>query len=203
MCSWNNHYCWPGKCGEELTKDCTCAQDFKIIQQNGETSCQPKKLPSILTCGTVVVGPNMEKKQARSSTNSTECQYLTDMYGNFQPSYFKFDLAAEYTIDIKGYTKQDFISETKFGITDFGTNVVKILVNGKTFFQNKNLLFFAIWMCLFNIVLYLRFPLKQIHVLHFTSQCFRIFIKVNNVTIFIICGFTNIVKLLCSKIFIY
>ncbi|XP_060565943.1 uncharacterized protein LOC132724974 [Ruditapes philippinarum] len=73
----------------------------------------------------------MEKKQARSSTHSTECKYLTDMYGNFQPSYFKFDLAAEYTIDIKGYLTPDFISESKFGITDFATNVVKILFDGR------------------------------------------------------------------------
>jgi hypothetical protein len=77
-------------------------------------------------------------KQARSSTNSTECQYLTDMYGNFQPSYFKFDLAAEYTIDMSGYTKPPFISESHFGITDFATSVVKISIDGKKLFQIKH-----------------------------------------------------------------
>jgi hypothetical protein len=135
LCSWNNHYCWPGKCGEGLTRECTCAQDFKIVQKSGETSCQPKKLPSILTCGTIVAGPNMEKKQAISSTNSTECQYLADMYGNFQPSSFKFDVATEYTIDIAAFTNPDFISESKFGITDFSIDIVKILVDGKNFFK--------------------------------------------------------------------
>jgi hypothetical protein len=79
----------------------------------------------------------MEKKQAGSSTNSTECQYLTDMYGNFQPSSFKFDLEAEYTIDIRGYTKPPFIHESHFGITDFATSVVKISVDGKKTFQTK------------------------------------------------------------------
>ncbi|XP_060562746.1 uncharacterized protein LOC132722293, partial [Ruditapes philippinarum] len=137
LCSWNNHYCWPGKCGEDLTRGCTCAQDFKIIQQSGETSCQPKKLPSILTCGTVVVGPNMEKKQARSSTSSTECQYLADMYGNFQPSSFKFNVAAEYTLNITAFKKPDYISESKFGITDFSIDIVKILVDGRRSVESR------------------------------------------------------------------
>jgi hypothetical protein len=86
----------------------------------------------------------MEKKQARSSTNSTECQYLADMYGNFQPSSFKFDVAAEYTVNITAFKNPDFISESKFGITDFSINIVKILVDGKNFFQNKKLLYTVI-----------------------------------------------------------
>ena len=142
MCAWNNHYCWPGRCGDELTRECTCAKGFKLIQKSAETSCQPEKQPSILTCSTDVLGPNMEKKQAKSNTTSTECQYLQDMYGNFQLSSFKFDVAAEYTIDITSYTKPDFISESKFGITDFATAVVKIFVDGKTHYFSGDSLFF-------------------------------------------------------------
>jgi hypothetical protein len=90
------------------------------------------------------VGPNMEKKQATSTTNSTECQYLADMYGNFQPSSFKFNVAAEYTVNITAFKKPAFISESKFGLTDFSTDIVKIFVDGKNFFQNKCLFYFAI-----------------------------------------------------------
>ncbi|XP_060565259.1 laminin subunit alpha-1-like [Ruditapes philippinarum] len=153
MCASNKHYCWPGYCSNELTRGCSCAPHFKMIQHSGETSCQPNKLPSILTCGTVVVGPNIEKKQARSSTNSTECQYLTDMYGNFQPSYFKFDFGTEYTIDIRSYTKPPFIHESHFGITDFATSVVKLSVDGKILFQIK---YFYLWW-LINVMSYFPF----------------------------------------------
>ncbi|XP_060562311.1 uncharacterized protein LOC132721941 [Ruditapes philippinarum] len=73
----------------------------------------------------------MEKKQARSSRNITECRYLADMYGNFQPSSFKFDFAAEYTVNITAFSNPDFISESKFGITDFSIDIVKVLVDGR------------------------------------------------------------------------
>ncbi|XP_053396792.1 uncharacterized protein LOC123551182 [Mercenaria mercenaria] len=130
MCSWNSHYCWPGECSEELTRECTCARGFKRIRNTRETSCQPAKVPSILTCNSVAVGPKGEKKRALSNGNSTTCQYLTDMYGKFQLSLFEFVMAAEYTVDITGYTKPSFIMESNFGITDTTINVIKVSVRG-------------------------------------------------------------------------
>jgi hypothetical protein len=136
MCAWDNHFCWPGKCYGDLTRRCSCAPDFQIRQQSWETTCQPRKRPSILSCGTVAHGPKTEKKRFQSSTYSTACQYLNDIYGNFKPSSFKVDITAEYTIKLTGYTQPDFISESRFGITDFSTNVVKKYINGKKFSRN-------------------------------------------------------------------
>ncbi|XP_053392349.1 uncharacterized protein LOC128555022 [Mercenaria mercenaria] len=130
MCAWNNHYCWPGYCPDELTKGCSCAPGFRKIQSSNETSCQPIKPPSILTCNTVAVGPNGERKQAMSSGNSTACQYLTNMYGNFQVSSFQFHMSAEFTVDIAGYTRPRFIKESNFGITDTTINMIKTSVSG-------------------------------------------------------------------------
>ncbi|XP_052788838.1 uncharacterized protein LOC128223605 [Mya arenaria] len=119
MCSWNNHYCWPGSCNpNDLTKDCTCATGFDRISNSGETSCQPTKKPSILTCDTVAFGPNGEKKRAMSSSSSTACQYLQDTYGNYQPTIMQFDLTTEYTVDISSYSHPSFVKEQSFGITD-------------------------------------------------------------------------------------
>ncbi|XP_052788827.1 uncharacterized protein LOC128223594 [Mya arenaria] len=120
MCSWKNHYCWPGNCSKDgLTRDCTCATGFRNISHSEETSCQPTKKPSILTCDTVAIGPNGEKKRSISSTNSTECLYLQDMYGNYQPSTMQLVLSTEYTIDISSsLPPPSFIVEQNFGITD-------------------------------------------------------------------------------------
>ncbi|XP_052790278.1 uncharacterized protein LOC128224473 isoform X2 [Mya arenaria] len=119
MCSWNNHYCWPGSCsGHGLTKDCTCATEFRKTSTAGETSCQPTKAPSISTCDTVAIGPNGEMKRAMSSTSSSACQFLQDMYGNYQPSVMQFDLDTDYSINISSSSRPSFIVEQNFGITD-------------------------------------------------------------------------------------
>ncbi|XP_052788616.1 uncharacterized protein LOC128223376 [Mya arenaria] len=119
MCSWNNHYCWPGSCSTNgLTKDCTCATGFYKISNSAETSCHPNKKPSILTCDTVAIGPNGEKKRAMPSNLLSACQYLQDMYGNYQPSTLQFNLSTEYTIDMSRYSPPSFIVEQAFGITD-------------------------------------------------------------------------------------
>ncbi|XP_052788832.1 uncharacterized protein LOC128223598 [Mya arenaria] len=119
MCSWNNHFCWPGSCRDGLTKYCTCAAGFSSVSTSGETSCQPTKKPSLLTCDTVAIGPNGETKRAMSSSSSSECQYLRDIYGNYQPKTVRFDLSSEYTIIIPSYlSRPSYIVEERFGITD-------------------------------------------------------------------------------------
>ena len=42
MCAWNNHYCWPGTCGESFTENCQCASGFKKNAELYETTCQCK-----------------------------------------------------------------------------------------------------------------------------------------------------------------
>ena len=137
MCTWNNHYCWPGTCGADgLTKDCMCAPGFSKVSvygadvHSGNTTCQPTQKPSIVTCDTVAFVPNGKKKRAMSSTNSSECEYLQDMYGNFQPSVMKFHMASKLTIDITSITKPDFIEETNFGISDSTIRIKHMAVNG-------------------------------------------------------------------------
>ncbi|XP_052788825.1 uncharacterized protein LOC128223590 [Mya arenaria] len=130
MCSWNNHYCWPGSCRNGLTKDCSCAAGFTSVSNYVETSCQPIQKPSILTCDTVAIGPNGEKKTAMSSSNSTECQYLQDIYGNYQPTIMQYDLSTEYIIDISSYSRPSYIVEQNFGITDATVYMQRQSVSG-------------------------------------------------------------------------
>ncbi|XP_052220285.1 uncharacterized protein LOC127837360 isoform X3 [Dreissena polymorpha] len=125
MCAWNNHYCWPGTCSTNgLTKDCTCANGFDERStvdygsiNAGETTCQLNTIPDILTCDTVAVGPNGDKKRAMSTGNSTACQYLADMYGNYQPSTMEFTMSSEFAVNIS-LSKPSFIEEETFGISD-------------------------------------------------------------------------------------
>ncbi|KAH3708861.1 hypothetical protein DPMN_068320 [Dreissena polymorpha] len=137
MCAFNKHYCWPGTCGTDgLTKDCQCAhgfvkrftEDYSAINA-GETTCQPKIPPEILTCDTVAVGPNGEKKQALSTANSTECQYLADMYGHYQPVQMQFKMASEFTVTFNN-SRPDFIKEENFGISDSAIHIMIQTVTG-------------------------------------------------------------------------
>ncbi|KAH3708868.1 hypothetical protein DPMN_068327 [Dreissena polymorpha] len=140
MCAWNSHYCWPGTCDNGLTKDCNCATGFgkRVRVDNssinaGETTCQPETLPDIMTCNTVAVGPKGEKKQAISSTSSTACSYLTDMYGNFMPTTMEFDMSSEFTIDVSLFNniRPGFIKEETFGISDTTIHVKIQTIQGK------------------------------------------------------------------------
>ena len=42
MCSWNDDYCWPGTCTDDLTKNCNCATGFNKVTTSGKTLCQRK-----------------------------------------------------------------------------------------------------------------------------------------------------------------
>lgn len=42
LCSWNNHYCWPGWCGDGIVNKCHCAHGFRLISTDTETTCQCK-----------------------------------------------------------------------------------------------------------------------------------------------------------------
>jgi len=145
MCAWNNHYCWPGNCGADgLTKDCTCAANFSKVSlpdpyiNSGNTTCQPTQTPTILTCDTVAIGPNGEKKRAMSSAASTACENLQDMYGNFQPSVMEFHVASDFTINVSSITKPAFIVESNFGISDSTIRINKLTVDGMyRFFYSK------------------------------------------------------------------
>jgi len=138
MCAWNNHYCWPGNCGaNNFTQDCMCAPGFRKVSipgadiNSGETTCQPTQTPSILTCDTMAVGPNGEKKRAMSSEASTACEYLQDMYGNFQPSVMEFDMSSDLIIDISNISKPAIIVESNFGISDSTIRIKHMAISGR------------------------------------------------------------------------
>jgi len=125
MCAWNNHYCWPGNCGSNgLIQDCTCAPGFRKVStvgasiNAGETTCQPTQPPTFTTCDIVVDGPNMNQKRTQSTTSSSACVHLQDIYGNFQLSQIKFNMTAEFSIDTANITKPNYVVEAQFGISD-------------------------------------------------------------------------------------
>jgi len=141
MCAWNNHYCWPGHCGSDgLTQDCVCAAGFTRVLihgaaiDSGNTTCQPTRTPTILTCDTVAVGPSGEKKRALSSAASTACENLQDMYGNFQPLMMQFSMTSFFTTYLTSTSKPAFITESKFGITDSTIYIKHRRLNGKNEF---------------------------------------------------------------------
>ncbi|KAL4218457.1 hypothetical protein ACF0H5_023192 [Mactra antiquata] len=130
MCSHQYDYCWPGTCGSDLTKNCQCANGFTRVSTDAQTTCQPNISPEIETCGTVVTGPNGEKVQALSSTSSTECKNLQDMYGNFQLVQLTFDMLSSFTLPKPNDTKPRFIEEHNFGVTDTSVYIEEISMNG-------------------------------------------------------------------------
>ena len=142
MCAWNNHHCWPGTCSTTgLTLDCQCANgfvkrstvDYGSIDA-GESTCQLNTIPDILTCDTVAVGPNGEKKRAMSTSDITACQYLADMYGNYQPSTMELTMSSEFSVTISP-SKPSFIKEEKFGISDTTITFKVQAVTGNCFFK--------------------------------------------------------------------
>jgi len=134
MCAWNNHYCWPGHCSSYgLTQDCICAAGFKRVLihgaaiDSGNTTCQPTRAPTILTCDTVAVGPSGEKKSAMRSA----CENLQDMYGNFQPYMMQFDMTSNFTTYSTSTPKPAFIIASNFGISDSTIYIKHRRINGK------------------------------------------------------------------------
>lgn len=155
MCSWNGHYCWPGTCAGDLTKGCTCASDFTVTRTGNETSCQPTKSPSILTCdSTISIGNNGDKKQALSNGSSTICNSLRDVYGNLQPSSLEYNFLAEFTIDYSNFSKPDFIKESNIGVTDATIYFIHKPIIGK---------YFSIKLCYFGTEIYELFSTRVIY----------------------------------------
>jgi len=138
MCAWNNHYCWPGNCGANgLTQDCSCAPGFRKVStvgasiNAGETTCQPTQTPTFATCDTVVDGPNMNQKRAQSTTSSSACVNLQDIYGNFQLTQIKFNMTAEFAVDTTNIPKPNFVVEAQFGISDSSVYIKQSGVTGE------------------------------------------------------------------------
>ncbi|KAL4218455.1 hypothetical protein ACF0H5_023190 [Mactra antiquata] len=130
MCSHQNDYCWPGTCGFDLTNNCQCAKGFNLVSNAIQTTCQPNIPPEIETCRTVLTGPNGEKVQALSSSNSTECKNLQDMYGNFQLVQLTFDMFSSFTLPKPNDTKPRFVKEHNIGVTDTSVYIETISVMG-------------------------------------------------------------------------
>jgi len=78
----------------------------------------------------MAVGPRGESKRAMSLQASTACEYLQDMYGNFQPSVMEFDMASEFFIDVTNIPKPAFVFESNFGISDSLIRIKHMAING-------------------------------------------------------------------------
>ncbi|XP_053380183.1 uncharacterized protein LOC123553221 [Mercenaria mercenaria] len=130
MCAWNNHFCWPGRCIDQLTTTCTCAAGFRKVATSGETSCQPTKAPSIVTCHTRLVGQNGADKKTKGYGDVQACSHLKDMYGNFQPAFFQFVMWTTYNVSATNYPMPSYIAEYKLGVADTTVHVKKNFVNG-------------------------------------------------------------------------
>ena len=128
LCAPDNHLCWPGTCGESLTKNCQCLDGFTPKQTALETSCQLVKKPSLNKHTLIIMGYDGETR----SYNSTPAPIhdRVDMYGNFQPTSMLFDMSVEFFINVTNITMPTFISESNFGITDVVLNVKKTFVSG-------------------------------------------------------------------------
>jgi hypothetical protein len=132
MCAWNNHYCWPGSCSNDLTSGCICAPGFKRIQTSTETTCHPTKSPSFLLCNTIFIGTHGQSKRAKTNKYGYQnCSSIEDTYGNFQLSLLQYELKTEFQILISGYNQPSYIRNYKFGVTDISINVNKIAANGE------------------------------------------------------------------------
>ena len=130
LCEWNNHFCWPGTCGDLLTKYCKCSGNFTLVHSTTETSCQPSIGPSLETCLTTFVGSNGEKKQSQSGTSSSACKYYQDVYGNFQVRNIEYDLVSEFSITLPNVKKPKFVNEFNLGVTDASIYIEKLLLSG-------------------------------------------------------------------------
>ena len=40
MCSYEEDYCWPGTCQDQLAKNCDCAQGFVVSRSDSHAKCQ-------------------------------------------------------------------------------------------------------------------------------------------------------------------
>jgi len=78
----------------------------------------------------MAVGPWGLKKRAMSLQASTACEYLQDMYGNFQPSVMGFDMASEFIIGATNVLKPAFIVESNFGVSDSSIRITHMAMNG-------------------------------------------------------------------------
>ncbi|XP_052788805.1 uncharacterized protein LOC128223568 [Mya arenaria] len=117
MCSFDSHKCWPGRCSTSLTKDCVCAEGFRLEKSTSHTSCQLSlnNTPTIINCR-IQLREGVGGKARQSP--SGECKLQKDFFGNFQPRIVQFEMGAVFKIDISNITRPLFISESKFGVTD-------------------------------------------------------------------------------------
>ena len=83
--------------------------------------------PSVTKCFTSIFEQGGKGKQ----THESKCTDVKDFYGNFQPQQIRYDVTADFRVDINNVTNKPFIKETKFGVTDFTIYVSKELITGK------------------------------------------------------------------------
>ena len=56
MCSYEEDYCWPGTCQDQLSKNCDCAQGFVVSRSDNHAKCQRTYIfLSTLLCAPLIV----------------------------------------------------------------------------------------------------------------------------------------------------
>ena len=88
-------------------------------------SVAPSKVPSLMTCHTIISGQDEKKR-----TNGSACSDLTDFYGKYQPILIEFNLAAEFKVANARTLPSDFIHISHFGVTDATVKIKKEPVQG-------------------------------------------------------------------------
>ena len=93
---------------------------------------QVRSHPTIETCAMRTIGPYGEIKMSTNTGPTTQCQYQSDFYGNFQPVQHHFKVFATYVVDTSMFPpKTGYIESYNFGITDLTVNSVLTRIGGK------------------------------------------------------------------------
>ena len=68
---------------------------------------------------------------SESTGPTTHCRYQSDVYGNFQPDNFTYDVASSFLVDTALFPSQPwFITQYDFGMTGVSLEVVKVSITG-------------------------------------------------------------------------
>jgi len=72
----------------------------------------------------------MNQKRALSTSSSSACVHLQDIYGNFQLTLIKFNMTAEFAVDTANIPKPNFVVEAQFGISDSSVYIKQSGITG-------------------------------------------------------------------------
>ncbi|VDI49547.1 Hypothetical predicted protein, partial [Mytilus galloprovincialis] len=128
-CSWDNRWCWPGTCDDDLASGCTCRNGFRTDKDLTSARCQPKRLPSIESCLTTAI--TSDNTKVVSNMGTSKCSEQNNLYGRNQVQHFIVHLEMEFEIGVNSSQSPAFVKAHLFGITDVEIGLEKVTVTGK------------------------------------------------------------------------